>query len=687
MLNIKNFILISAIFCILIVSGSLGVPLWITLSSGIIFTGIIGLRMRAEHRNRIETIQHRLINLRSEGLFLDNKIRGKEDNTFYSMLLTILSDLERSLFKLVEKNIQLLSLKEIGRNIISSLDEQRLIDSVFDYLMKGVGYKEVAFFIVRKKKKIFQAIINIEKSTRLVRRVINFEPSEFRGSLLNSTLTGKPFLIKDTKLHPLHKLGGEEIFPGSTMESYLFVPLMKSTEQVDCYNSINCLFKKDSERQDFDGPHYLNSRECMSCPDFPLLGGILVTDGYRAASLTNIDQVTLETVGSLVSSNIENWLLYQELRQEEIFREKILEGMIHGVLAVDMSGTITLANRKSRSMSHYSTGQIMSMKISGLMTSGDHKELPVFKVLERNVSVMHRDGYLIRKDGVHIPVRMNVSPLIGDDGEKMGAIILFADMSDIKRMEEEIRQLDRLAALGRFTSAIAHEIRNPLTGIGAGIQYLNRDKTITEEQKENLNFILNEIDRLNRIITDLFKIARPRNLVYQRIKVINLVDRSHRLLEDVLSDRRISFNKNIDDHMPEIEVDPDLITQVLINLIKNGAEAIENTGKIEVSADTYRGEDDNVMVEENKEMVYISVSDDGVGMNEDERKKIFEPFFSNKKDGTGLGLFVTHSIVQQHQGKIVVNSEPQKGTTIKVYLPIKAPGKGEKIEAGSASGG
>jgi PAS domain S-box-containing protein len=688
MQKVHDLIILAVIYSLLMVV-SIAVPLWITVPAGFGITALFVVRKKSDRRKKVETIQKRLSNLRSEGLFVERTFRGTEDDVFYRMILTLLTDLERSLFKLVEKNIQLLSLKEIGRTIISSLDEKKLIESVFEYLIRGVGYKEAAFILLRKKKLNFQAIIWIEKATRVIRRTVSFGFENLDGAILESFLSGKPFLIKDASMHPLIEVGGEPLFPGSTMTSYLCVPLMKSTEEIKCLNSEECTLRRltKGEHDKFE-PQFLKNAECIKCPGIPLLGALIVTDGYQAAQLTNIDQVTIETVGSLVSSNIENWMLYQDLRKEEIFREKVLESMINGVFVVDLEGGITLANRSARLMSKYNLEDVLGRGITDIIIdeSAENGNSPIFRVLQDGSFLTFYEAYLKRNDELHIPIRMNVSPFLGEDRNIQGAIIEFVDLSDIKRMEEEIRHLDRLAVLGRFTSAVAHEIRNPLTGIAAGIQYLNRDKFLSDDQRENISFILNEVDRLNRIITDLFKVAKPRKLLYQKTDLNDLVKRSFQSLSEIFKNKRIDFRQEIEDNLVKVEVDPDQIVQVMINLIKNSAEAVEEGGTIVVRGRLYTGGDSEIVVEKDKDMICIEISDTGPGIDADERERIFEPFYTKKKGGTGLGLFVTHSIVQHHQGKIHVLSDPGDGATFKVYLPIRQPRKGEKVESGDSPG-
>ncbi|MDD3643074.1 MAG: PAS domain S-box protein, partial [Candidatus Krumholzibacteria bacterium] len=581
-------ILILALLYSLLVAAAVVWPFsaFAAIPAGLAVTAVILYRRRRQHARHVDTIQRRLSNLRSEGLFLDGTVGETGDDVFYRMILTLLTDLERTLFKLVEKNIQLLSLKEIGRSIISSLDEKKLVDSVFQYLVHGVGYKEAAFIILRRRKECFQAVVTIERATRHIRRVVSFGQDDLSGAVLKSLSTGKAFLIKDVRMHPLVTVQGEALFPGSTMTSYICVPLTKSSGEFDCFEKPDCALAA-SVHGDEDSV-FLGGAPCLSCPDNPLLGALIVTDGYRASPLTNIDHVTLETVGSLVSSNIENWMLYQELRQEELFREKVFEGMLHGLVVSDLEGRITFANRSACLMSGYSERQLLNSRVESLLLDppgpdGESKS-SVFRLLRSADTPVFNEAYLAHADGMNVPVNMNVSKMIGDDNDVQGAIVLFVDLSEIKRMEEQIRHLDTLAVLGRFTSAIAHEVRNPLTGIAAGIQYLNRSTELDEEQRESISFILNEVDRINRIITDLFKVAKPRDLLYQSVDIRDVIERSGKSVSETLEEKGVDFTIAVDGRLPAVDIDPDQITQVMINLVKNSAEAVGKGGRIAVTA-------------------------------------------------------------------------------------------------------
>ncbi|MDZ7859917.1 MAG: ATP-binding protein [Candidatus Krumholzibacteriota bacterium] len=680
MFSKRSLLLLFAVFATMIVAALFASHSFlarIILFGGIVYVSVITTAAYRNHTKKVKNIQDRLSSLKSEGLFVDSGIIEGKD-IFYNTILAILKDLERTIFKLVEKNIQLLSLKEIGRNIISSLDEKKLTESVFDYLMHGIGYKEVAFIIARRKEKILQGVINIEKNNKIKKRILNFDISNLEGAIFNSLQTGKSFLIRDTEQHPLEKIGKKDLFPGSTMSSYICVPMMNSKGKTPCGDPDRCVLMKDDreERRMPDDP-YLTDNRCLSCPHLPLLGMLIVSDGYRATQLTNIDQVTVETVGTLVSSNIENWLLYQGLRQAEIFMEKVFESMSHGLFVTDLEGNITFANRSAKEMSKMDTNILEQKSVFDLIIDKNigKEEYSLGNMLSREGIVSFHEGYLKRSDGYHIPIRMTTSQFLGEKDEVQGAIVLFVDRSDIKKMEEEIRHLDRLAVLGRFTSAIAHEIRNPLAGIGAGVQYLKRSGRYPRKEDKSIDSILSEVERLNRIITDLFKVVKPSDILYQKADISELIDKSYNSIKDLFLEKGVEFNKQIDDNVEPVEVDPDQIIQVLINLFKNAAEATEENGRVEVKAKSYNEKITDHNIREKKKILKVEIADNGKGIDKESLGKIFEPFFSKNKNGTGLGLYITHSIIHRHHGNIDVLSKEHKGTTFKITLPLDKYGR------------
>jgi signal transduction histidine kinase len=259
-----------------------------------------------------------------------------------------------------------------------------------------------------------------------------------------------------------------------------------------------------------------------------------------------------------------------------------------------------------------------------------------------------------------------------------GAIATFVDLTPLKRAEEHARQLDRLAALGRFTSSVAHEIRNPLTGIAAGVQYLERSLSGQPRERENLDFILSEIKRLDRIVQDLFDITHPRGLELRAVPLEDSVRRAIQCLEALMAERGVTVDVTIAPRIPAVPLDQDQIEQVLINLIKNAVEASPAGSAMRISVTPAppplpvrrrtAGEPAGAPG------AVVRIEDQGTGISPEHLKTIFEPFFTTKPGGTGLGLYISHDIVKRHGGRLTVQTDPGRGTTFTVELPLENQG-------------
>jgi signal transduction histidine kinase len=263
-----------------------------------------------------------------------------------------------------------------------------------------------------------------------------------------------------------------------------------------------------------------------------------------------------------------------------------------------------------------------------------------------------------------VPVSLTTSLLRAERRAVTGAIATFVDLSPIKRAEEHARRHDRLAALGRFTSSVAHEIRNPLAGIAAGVQYLVRALPLEGPQRESLSFVEREVKRLDRILQDLFDITHPRALRFEPAPADGAVRRALECAAAPLEARGMRATLEVIPPAPVVSHDADQIQQVVLNLVKNAAEASPAGGSVTVTVAPSAGPDGVP-----NGGALIRVRDSGHGIPAERLGHLFEPFYTTKKDGSGLGLYVCHDIVKRHGGSISVASEPGRGTTFTVELP------------------
>ncbi|MDH7479945.1 MAG: ATP-binding protein, partial [Syntrophomonadaceae bacterium] len=260
-----------------------------------------------------------------------------------------------------------------------------------------------------------------------------------------------------------------------------------------------------------------------------------------------------------------------------------------------------------------------------------------------------------------------IPPVSGEIGEIADAINVMAGaLEERKQLQEHLQRADRLAAIGEIAAGVAHEIRNPLTSIKGFVQFIEEELDEYDHRLEYTKIIIREVDRVNKIVNELLYYARPSE------SQITLAD-VNRVLEDTLVlvnikmlQPGITLRKKLAHDLPPVLMDEEQIKQVFLNLIINSIQAIEDSG--EITIETGQGE--------NNRFVQVAFHDTGVGIPPDLRAKIFDPFFTTRKKGTGLGLAVVSKIVENHGGFIEVSSQPGRGSTFVVSLPI--PEEGDK---------
>jgi signal transduction histidine kinase len=230
---------------------------------------------------------------------------------------------------------------------------------------------------------------------------------------------------------------------------------------------------------------------------------------------------------------------------------------------------------------------------------------------------------------------------------------------ELKRVQEELIQANKYKVIGELAAGIAHEIRNPLGSIQGSIEILRKDYKPEDSKYEFLNILLKEVQRLNKVITDFLNYARPvlPNLI--DIEIDQLISETVLFLSPQAVKKGVNLKTELEKNLPRIKADPSQLKQAFINLILNSLEAVEDKGEITISA------------HQDKNRLKIVFQDNGKGMSEETKNKIFTPFFSTKEGGTGLGLGIVERIVQNHKGEIKVESTLGKGTIFTLSFPIE----------------
>ncbi len=359
----------------------------------------------------------------------------------------------------------------------------------------------------------------------------------------------------------------------------------------------------------------------------------------------------------------------------ETFNRNIIQSLDSGLLTIDLSGNINFLNRTGEKILNRNEKQLRDTSIYDLFPKIDRMIEAAGKgSTATSLDYQRYETLLSNQDGARIYLGFSISPLTDPEGSLIGYTLIFQDITKFKELEEEMKRVDKMAAVGVLAAGMAHEIRNPLASLSGSIQMLKSELTLDDQQEHLMEITLRESERLNALITDFLLFAQPpqsHKIPYPLRRVIEeTVD---------LFVHSPSFHDGIHIRWPSSQeevyalVDPNQMKQVFWNLFINAAQSMSNGGEIQVQLGKGNGWCATGLPVSSqpglKEWAKISIIDSGSGMVQEDREKIFEPFFTTKENGTGLGLSIVHRIIENHSGLIRVESELGKGSSFIVYLP------------------
>lgn len=336
----------------------------------------------------------------------------------------------------------------------------------------------------------------------------------------------------------------------------------------------------------------------------------------------------------------------------------VLENISTGIISLNENGEITVFNPAAEKLLGIRASEAVGLTYeTAIMKSIIPQKAQILSLIKE-----HQEGEqavvisTLKPEPIELGV--SISSLLSSEGTLSGKIITIEDLSMRRKLEELLRRSDRLAALGLFLSGIAHEVRNPLTSIKGFLQLLLSRNLILPEGINAANLVIKETDRLNKLLTDLLTFASPAPPKIERKDLREILERSLSLLEEQIKNQGIEVEKEFKD-FPLLEIDEQKLEQVFYNILLNGVQAMPHGGKLKIRGRVSAGE------------VEIAFSDTGPGIPEEHLDKIFDPFFTTKDRGTGLGLAVSHRMVEAMGGKIEVQSIRGGGATFIVHLPLE----------------
>ena len=401
------------------------------------------------------------------------------------------------------------------------------------------------------------------------------------------------------------------------------------------------------------------------------LSGIMLLGPRRSGRIYgSVAQDALQVLCGQLAVAIENAELFTEVQNAKIYNETLLENLTTGVIAAGIDERITVFNNEA--------GQITELD---WQTVVDHSidELPqplrdaLRKTLSSGESQEHNE-LILRFGDRGIVVRASTSIFHGEDRQVLGALLVLTDITALKRLELQIRRSDRLASLGTLSAGMAHEIKNPLVSIKTFAQLLPERYQDSDFRDTFSNLIGHEIDRIDSLVNQLLRFARPTKPHLQPMHVHEILEKTLLLVGHRLYQKDIKLNRSLSAEVDTIRADPDQLEQVFLNFFINAMDAMKDGGELTVSTEI--GLDERWVSGlsqsngESNEVLRVSIRDSGEGIRSEDIPHVFDPFFTTKDYGTGLGLSVVHGIIQEHGGQIEVESELEKGTAFHILLPL-----------------
>jgi len=368
-----------------------------------------------------------------------------------------------------------------------------------------------------------------------------------------------------------------------------------------------------------------------------------------------------------------------DLSRLQTLHERTVESLKSGLLTTDLEGRITSFNSEAERITSRDRSRVLGLDVEAVLPGLRDRWASDFGGTQ--IGGSNSRGRMVYQGRDQSPRHLGIGTYVLQDGEAGagGHVVIFQDVTDVVEMEANLRQSERLAAIGELSASIAHEIRNPLAAISGSIEMLQGRRTGREESVDSehlMKIVLREVDRLNHLISDFLSYARPGPSRPETSQLQEIIADIVKMF-DAARPGAVEIDLAVEDGLT-IFADSGQLRQVLWNLVLNAAEAMPDGGRLRIGARSVKERDsqgDSPAGRKDQEeqgkagWLEIAIADDGCGIPRDQLDRIFDPFFTTKQNGSGLGLATVHRIVESHRGSVRLESKLGVGTTVRIRLP------------------
>jgi two-component system, NtrC family, nitrogen regulation sensor histidine kinase GlnL len=362
---------------------------------------------------------------------------------------------------------------------------------------------------------------------------------------------------------------------------------------------------------------------------------------------------------------------FEELADLKSYTDNILGSLTTGIVTIDLDGRVVTLNPEAELLTGFFRGEAAGRYCTELFAHTPELSDLLMETLASHAPIAGVPLTLRRRNGSTLPIEFSTAPLKGGEGKNLGVIGVFRDVTLLRQLESDLQRSDRLAALGTMAAGLAHEIKNPLTSLLTFSRHLERRFDDPNFRERFGNVVPRELERINGIVERLLELARPARMSFAQVRLPELLDRAIELYADQLDERRIVIGREYARDVPSIQADREALYRVFVNLIANALDAMPDGGRLIVRTGWTASRDPLPLTRRRSaNRVKIEVEDTGDGIEASETNRVFNPFYTTRDHGTGLGLALAHKVVQDHSGVISFRSTPGRGTTFTIVLPL-----------------
>lgn len=551
--------------------------------------------------------------------------------------------------ELMRRNQELSRLFFISSAMRGTLDLDRLLRMVLTAVTMGdgLGFNRAILFLVDDEKHSLRGAMGVGPAS--------YEEAFHVWERLSQEKKTLPDIMQEIDVGLLRK---DSFF--DKLSQSIEIPLSTETSLSKAVNEQKQFNINDVGKEPLSDAVLIQQLGTRAFAAVPLISrnrviGVLWVDNYfNNRAITDEDMHFLTAFSNHVASAIENARLFERVKLAEQELENIFESISDMVYFVTEDYIIKSINQAVSKRLGKSSNEIVGKKCYEIF-HGMNRPLsscPHLKAVETREAFVQEfeEPYL---GGTFI---MSCSPIFDMSGQFMGTVNILSDITELKNLRERVIKTERLAALGEVAARVAHEIRNPLVSLGGFARRL--EKKLNGGLKEYADIIAKEVERLETILNEILSFVKETRVRKEIVDAQKLMEEVVSLVRSEIEDRGIAIVQDFPEPI-ELFVDPNRIKDALLNVVRNAIQAVGQTGTISLKA--YR---------KNKTCV-IEIKDTGTGIAEEDLSFIFDPFYTTKKQGTGLGLTITHRIVEEHDGRIEVESRAGQGSLFRLLIPIK----------------